>query len=252
MAEMFGLLTELTTSRTLEKVLVREEASNPITKYVNAISLVKMKKDKSIGNNEVVDKNVVESSELNAMKPTELVDKKKETEDGTDDETVRSMKEELIRWETKADVLVEMPSIGRLKYVNALIDQGSNVKIIPISIYNRLTIEKSVGTNIRLSLASHTYIYPLGIAEDVLINIAGYVYLVDFVILDIEENKNKPFILGMPFLTMAKAEIRFDKGSITLRSGKNKINFFKIYESPCKIKKKPKEDISYNPNKYRE
>ncbi|GJR26663.1 hypothetical protein Tco_1102895 [Tanacetum coccineum] len=76
MAEMFGLLKELTTSRTPEKVLVREEASNPITKCVNAISLVKMERYKSIENNEVVDKNVVESSELNAVEPIELVDKK--------------------------------------------------------------------------------------------------------------------------------------------------------------------------------
>ncbi|GKD78634.1 hypothetical protein Tco_1341255, partial [Tanacetum coccineum] len=32
MAEMFGLLKELTSSRTPKKVLVREEAGSPITK----------------------------------------------------------------------------------------------------------------------------------------------------------------------------------------------------------------------------
>nr|GEV00249.1 hypothetical protein [Tanacetum cinerariifolium] len=134
-------------------------------------------------------------------------------------------------------------SIRRLKYVKDLIDQGSNVNVVPISIYYRLTSEKLVGTDIRLSLASHSYIYPLGIAEDVLIDIAGYVYPVDFMLLDIEEDKNKPFILGTPLLTTAKAEIRFDKGTITLKSGKNRINFFKIPEFPCKVKKKIKEDI---------
>ncbi|GJT37868.1 hypothetical protein Tco_0937733 [Tanacetum coccineum] len=193
---------------------VREEADNPITRFINAISIVKMEKDKSIENNEVVDKNVIEPSELNEVEPIE-----EEMEDGTDKD------------------------IGRLKCVNALIDQGSDVNVMPISIYNRPTNEKSVGTNIRLSLASHSYIYPFGIAEDVLIDIAGYVYPVDFAILDIEEDKNKPFILGTPFLTTAKAEIRFDKGTITLKSGKNKINFFKISKSFCKIEKKTKEYI---------
>ncbi|GKA23936.1 hypothetical protein Tco_0709969 [Tanacetum coccineum] len=77
MTKLFGLLKELTTSKTPKKVLVREEASNPITKCVKAISLVKMEKDKSIENNEVVDKNVVESSKLNAVEPIELVDKNK-------------------------------------------------------------------------------------------------------------------------------------------------------------------------------
>ncbi|GJU86281.1 stigma-specific STIG1 family protein [Tanacetum coccineum] len=291
---------------TPEKVLVRDEASSPITKCVNVISLVKMEKDKSIENNEVVDNSIVEPSKLNVVEPIKLVDWKNEMEDVADDKLVKSVKEELTGWETKACVIVEMPmsqpigyylkheinekiieglvdnhkyknsllatclgkmdyetynslpagpmynvilkkmlakkddiegnfvipcSIGRLKYVNALIDQGSDVNVMTISIYNRLTNEKLVGTDIRLSLASHSYIYPLGIDENVLIDIVGYVYLVDFVILDIEEDKSKPFILGTPFLTTAKIEIRFDKGTITLKSGKNKINFFKIFTS---------------------
>ncbi|GKE06816.1 hypothetical protein Tco_1398834 [Tanacetum coccineum] len=50
-----------------------------------------------------------------------------------------------------------------------------------------LTNERPAKTDIRLSLASHSYIYPLGIAEDVLVDVAGYVYPVDFMILDIKE-----------------------------------------------------------------
>ncbi|GJZ78744.1 MAK10-like protein [Tanacetum coccineum] len=97
--------------------------------------------------------------------------------------------------------------------------------------------------DIRLSLASHSYIYPLGIAEDVLVDVAGYVYPVDFMILDIKEDKKRPFILGTPFLTTAKAVIRFDKGTITLRSGKSKISFHRIPESLRKVEKGIKNDI---------
>ncbi|GJZ91704.1 hypothetical protein Tco_0663769, partial [Tanacetum coccineum] len=50
------------------------------------------------------------------------------------------------------------------------------------------------------------YIYPLGIAEDVLVDVAGYVYPVEFMILDIKEDEKRPFILGTPFLTMTKVE----------------------------------------------
>ncbi|GKE28297.1 hypothetical protein Tco_1443681, partial [Tanacetum coccineum] len=39
MTEMFGLLKELTTSRTPKKVLIREEAKFLVTKNVNSISL---------------------------------------------------------------------------------------------------------------------------------------------------------------------------------------------------------------------
>ncbi|GJV84393.1 zinc finger, CCHC-type containing protein [Tanacetum coccineum] len=102
-------------------------------------------------------------------------------------------------------------NVGGLKYMDALVDQGSDVNVMPLSINNRLTNEKPVGTNIRLSLASHSYIFPLGIAKDVLVEIAG--------------------------------KIRFDKGTITLKSGKNKINFFKIPESLYSVEEGTKSDI---------
>nr|GEY46954.1 hypothetical protein [Tanacetum cinerariifolium] len=67
MAKMFGLLKELTASRTSKKVLVREEARHPVTKNVNAISLVKMEKEKNTENKKVVEKNVIELSEFNTI-----------------------------------------------------------------------------------------------------------------------------------------------------------------------------------------
>ncbi|GJR35855.1 MAK10-like protein [Tanacetum coccineum] len=232
------------------KVLVREEVRHSVTQNVNAISLVKMDKEKNTENNEVVDKNVIELSELNVVDPEEVVDVKEEVENGTNNEEIRSMKEKITGEEIEE--LMEMPRynesflatrLGRLKYMDALVDQGSDVNVMPLSIYNRLTNKKPIGTNIRLSIASHSYIFPLGIAEDVLVEIVGYVYPVDFVILDVKEDKKKPFILGTPFLTTAKFEIRFDKGTITLKSGKNKINFFKIPESPRRVEVEIKNDI---------
>ncbi|GKF62266.1 hypothetical protein Tco_0182320, partial [Tanacetum coccineum] len=47
MTEMFGLLKELTTCRTPEKVLIREEAKFPITKNVNSISLARGEEERS-------------------------------------------------------------------------------------------------------------------------------------------------------------------------------------------------------------
>nr|GFC67116.1 hypothetical protein [Tanacetum cinerariifolium] len=117
----------------------------------------------------------------------------------------------------------EIPyNIGDLKQVNVIIDQGSDVKVMPYSTYMKLTDERPAETDIILSLASHSYIYPLGIAEDVLAEVVEHVFPVDFVVLDIKENEKRPFILGTPFLTTARASIKFDKGIITLRSGKSK------------------------------
>ncbi|GJV59923.1 reverse transcriptase domain-containing protein [Tanacetum coccineum] len=107
----------------------------------------------------------------------------------------------------------------------------------------KLTDKRPAETDIRLSLASHSYIYPLGIAEDVLVEVAEHVYPIDFVILDIKENEKRPFILGTPFLITAKATIRFDKGTITLRSGKSKVSFHMIPDPLCMTDKGVKNDI---------
>ncbi|GJX24354.1 reverse transcriptase domain-containing protein [Tanacetum coccineum] len=114
---------------------------------------------------------------------------------------------------------------------------------MPLSIYIKLTDERATETDIRLSLASHSYIYPLGIKKDVLVDVVGYVYPVDFVILNIREDEKRPFILGTPVLTTAKVVIKFDKGTITLRSGMSKISFHRILESLGKVEKGIKNDI---------
>ncbi|GJV92367.1 zinc finger, CCHC-type containing protein [Tanacetum coccineum] len=138
----------------------------------------------------------------------------------------------------------EIPcSIGDLKHVNTLVDQGSDVNVMPYFTYMKLTDERPTKTDIRLSLASHSYIFPLRISEDVLVEVVEHVYPIDFVILDIKENEKRPFILGTPFLKMAKASIKFDKGTITLRSGKSKVSFHRIPDSSCGTDKGVKNDI---------
>ncbi|GKC79195.1 hypothetical protein Tco_1129969, partial [Tanacetum coccineum] len=58
-----------------------------------------------------------------------------------------------------------------------------------------------------------------------------------------KEDEKTPFILGTPFLTKAKALIKLDKGTITLRSRKSKISFHRIPKPHCRIEKRIKNDI---------
>ncbi|GJS59410.1 zinc finger, CCHC-type containing protein [Tanacetum coccineum] len=266
MAEMFGLLKELTTSRAPEKVLIREEAKSLVTKNINSISHTRGEEEKSDKDDVATGDGIEKTNGLG----TEMPVKEAETENGAKNR----IKNEPIKRDEKGEG-VEAPSsqpveyylkhrfneklieglvdnqritrkediggnfeipcnIGGLKRMNALVDQRSNVNVMPLSTYIKLTDERPVETNIRLSLASHSYIYPLGIAEDVLVDVAGFVYPMDFVILDIKEDKKRPFILGTSFLTTTKAVIKFNKDTITLRSGKSKISFHRIHESLCK------------------
>ncbi|GJR52688.1 hypothetical protein Tco_1403209 [Tanacetum coccineum] len=288
MTEMFGLLKELTASRTLEKVLIREEARHPITKNVNSISLIKGEEEKSAKDNAMSGDSIEKPDGSDAVMPLKEVKKENEAENRTKNEPVKIAKKKLTR--IKEEESMEAPSfqsvgyylkhkinkklveglienkrfndslsatrvgkmkhktynllskgpihdailkkkitkkediggnfeipcnIGGLKQMDAQVDQGSEVNGMPLSIYKRLTDERPAKTDIRLSLVSHSYIYPLGIDEDVLVDVAGYVYPVDF----------------------------FDKGTITLRSGKSNISFHRIPETLCGIKKGTKNNI---------
>ncbi|GJU91940.1 hypothetical protein Tco_1304363 [Tanacetum coccineum] len=72
MVEMFGLLKELTASRTLEKVLIREETRHPITKSINSISLILMEEENSVQNNGAIDKSVAKPRKSDEHEPPKL------------------------------------------------------------------------------------------------------------------------------------------------------------------------------------
>ncbi|GKB57816.1 hypothetical protein Tco_0914002 [Tanacetum coccineum] len=279
MTKMFRLLTELTTNRSPEKVLIRDEAKFLVTKNVNSISLARGEEEKSDKTDETLDNTVkptITETEILVMeakrsnetknKPIKKAERKEVVEvlssrpveyylkqrineklieglvdnnrfnDSLSRVRVGKVKGKtynvLPRWPIYEAILkkkitkkedirgnFEIPcSIGGLKYVNALVDQGSDVNVMHYSTYMKLTDKRHAETDIRLSLASHSYIYPLGIAEDVLVK-------------------------GTPFLTTAKAAIKFDEGTITLRSGKSKISFHRIPDSPCMTEKGVKNDI---------
>ncbi|GKE42042.1 MAK10-like protein, partial [Tanacetum coccineum] len=272
MTEMFGLLKELTTSKTPEKVLIREEAKFLVTKNVNSISLTRGEEERSdkidiatvndidkptrietgMQANEAETKNGArkeEITEVPSSQPVEyylkhsinnkliegLVDNRR-FNDSLLRAQVRKLNGKTYNLSPRGPVYeailrkkitrkediggnFEIPyNIGGLKHMNALVDQGSNVNVMPLSTYMKLTGERLAEKDIKLSLASHSYIYPLGRVEDILVEVAEHVYPVDFVILDIKEDGMRPFILGTPFLTTANAVIKFDKGTITLRS----------------------------------
>ena len=56
-------------------------------------------------------------------------------------------------------------------------------------------------------MADRSITYPRGIVEDVLVKVDKFIFPVDFIVLDIEEDHEVPLILGRPFLATGKAMI---------------------------------------------
>ena len=51
-------------------------------------------------------------------------------------------------------------------------------------------------------------------AEDVLVKVDKFIFPVDFVVMDIEEDIEVPLILGRPFMKTAKVIIDVDNGKL--------------------------------------
>ena len=64
-------------------------------------------------------------------------------------------------------------------------------------------------------MADRTLAHPEGILEDVLIKVEKFVFPVDFVVINMEEDKQVPLLLGRPFLATGAALIDVKKGELT-------------------------------------
>ncbi|XP_050902029.1 uncharacterized protein LOC127109949 [Lathyrus oleraceus] len=113
--------------------------------------------------------------------------------------------------------VVTIPCIieGR-SFNKALIDLGASVSLMP-SIYRKLGIGVVQDTRMTFQFSDHLVKKPYGIVEDVLVKIDKFVFLVDFVILEMPEDEEIPLILGRPFLETGWCLINREEGTMTLK-----------------------------------
>jgi len=80
-------------------------------------------------------------------------------------------------------------------------DLGSNVSLMPCSIFKRLGLGKLRPSNISLQLADRYIKYPLCISKHVPIKVGDLSVHIDFMILDMAKDSHTQIILGRPVLT---------------------------------------------------
>ncbi|CAJ2653673.1 unnamed protein product [Trifolium pratense] len=122
-------------------------------------------------------------------------------------------------------------SIGDLTIGKALCDLGASVNLMPLSIMKKIPGAVAKPTKMSLSLADRSIVYPEGILHDVLVRVGGFVFPADFVVLDMEEDKNwEPLLLGRPFLATGRALIDVELGELMLRTDGEQI-LFNVFEA---------------------
>ena len=96
---------------------------------------------------------------------------------------------------------------------------------MPLSIIKRLSLGELTPIAMNLQMVDRIMLQPEGVLEDVLIKVGKFIFPVDFVVMDMEEDTRVPLLLGRPFLAIGAALIDVKKGELTLKLGEEAIHF---------------------------
>ena len=99
---------------------------------------------------------------------------------------------------------------------------GSNVNILPYTMYLKLGLGELKETSVILQLADRSIKKPRGCIEDVLVQVDTFYYPVDFIVLDVngpQTSSSTPIILGRPFLATSNAIINCRSGQLRIEFG---------------------------------
>ena len=116
-------------------------------------------------------------------------------------------------------------TIGNFEMGKALCDSGASINLMPLSVVKRISSGELTPTAMTLQMADKSLAQLEGIFEDVLIKVGKFIFPVDFVVIDIEEDKQVLLLLGRPFLTTGAALIDVKKQELTLRVGDEAVHF---------------------------
>ncbi|XP_019237942.1 PREDICTED: uncharacterized protein LOC109218079 [Nicotiana attenuata] len=113
------------------------------------------------------------------------------------------------------------------KLDKALCDSGASINLMPLSVFRKLEGELGVIKSILVSLqlADQTTILPEGIIDDILVRVEKFVLPVDFIVVDMEVNKEVPLILRRPFSCTGRAILDIYEGQLMLRVSNEKVLF---------------------------
>nr|GEY57435.1 hypothetical protein [Tanacetum cinerariifolium] len=107
----------------------------------------------------------------------------------------------------------------------ALADLGPSINLMPLSVWEALSLPELTPTCMTLELADRSISKPIGIAKDVSVKVGVFHFPADFMVVDFEPYPRIPLIPGRCFLKTGRALIDVYKGELTLRIGNEAITY---------------------------
>ena len=90
---------------------------------------------------------------------------------------------------------------------------------MPYSFYQKLALLDLKANRMTIHMANRLVTHPRDIVEHILVKIGKFVFPIDFVVLDMKEDKNVSIILGHPLLNTVRTLVDIHKSKLTLRLG---------------------------------
>nr|GEV64002.1 reverse transcriptase domain-containing protein [Tanacetum cinerariifolium] len=107
----------------------------------------------------------------------------------------------------------------------ALVDLGISINLMPLSVWNKLSLPELSPMCMTLKLADRSISRPVEVAEDVFVKVGTFHFPADFVIVDFDADPRVSLILRRSFLKTGRALIDVYEGELTLRVGKEAVTF---------------------------
>nr|GEU58787.1 reverse transcriptase domain-containing protein [Tanacetum cinerariifolium] len=126
----------------------------------------------------------------------------------------------------------------------ALADLGASINLMPLFVWKKLGLPKLIPTRMTLKLANRAICTPVGIARDVFVPVGKFTFPADFVIVDYESDPRVPFILGRPFLRIARALIDFHGEEMILCAGDERLTLNMRHDTSSYSNQPQKESIN--------
>nr|GEV49970.1 reverse transcriptase domain-containing protein [Tanacetum cinerariifolium] len=99
----------------------------------------------------------------------------------------------------------------------ALADLGASINLMPLSVWNNLSLPELSPTCMTLKLADRSISRPVEVAEDVFVKVGTFHFPADFVVVDFDADPRVPSILKRSFLKTGRALIDVFERDLTLR-----------------------------------
>ncbi|XP_017431876.2 uncharacterized protein LOC108339245 [Vigna angularis] len=106
-----------------------------------------------------------------------------------------------------------------------LVDLGASINLMPLFMLKKIGGLEVKPTKAILQMADRSIKHPYGVVEDVVVKIDKLKFLVDFVVMEMEENIEISLILGRSFMKTTKVVIHVDDGVITLKDQDEEVTF---------------------------